>query len=366
MISKKWDGSDLPVLLVFLIVIAIVVVIRSFQIPNESRKIVAGAVFLGSKEDKGWNESHYNGLLDACHECGCTLIVREQVPEKEEVLRDAVDGMIREGANVIYLTSYGYGKYVDEIAAKHPSIAFFSVSRQGKAKNCTSYFARLYQARYLSGIVAGAASRTGILGYVASMPNSQTNRGINAYAMGMRLANPNAKLIVCFTGSWSDEEEERKSVALLADRGADVISYHADQPYAVREAEALGLFSIGYGDLYEEYSDRFLTSVVYDWKVVYEEVLGDYASGRANLSREYWFDMSRGGVRLYKPSPLVTSQTADLVNEERLRIMTNQDVFSGAIYDNEGRLRCEEGERISDHQLFYGMDWFVEGVEIYE
>ncbi|MBR3456702.1 MAG: BMP family ABC transporter substrate-binding protein, partial [Selenomonadaceae bacterium] len=298
--------------------------------------------------------------------CGGTLVVREKVPEEGDACRDAVEGMIREGASVIYLTSFGYGNYVDEIAAEHPRVAFFCVSGQGTAKNCTSYFARLYQARYLSGIVAGAASRTGVLGYVASMPNSHTNRGINAYAMGIRLANPNAKLMVRFTGSWNDEEEERKSVALLADRGADVISYHADRPYAIREAEALGLFSIGYGDLYEEYSDRFLTSVVYDWKVVYEEVLGDYASGRANLSRGYWLDMSQGSVRLHKPSPLVASQTADLVNEERLRIMTNQDVFSGKIYDNEGRLRCEDGERISDRQLFNDMDWFVEGVEIYE
>ena len=364
--SKEWLRRKLPLLLVLFCIFAIVVVIRSFKLPETEKQPVVGLVLIGEKADRGWNESHYDGLSSACERYGCVLRVREHVPEDERALDNAVEELIGEGVNAIYLTSFGYGQYVDRIAKQHPHIAFFSISGKGKEKNCTTYFSRLYQARYLAGIVAGSESRTGVLGYVTATPNAQANRSINAYALGMRVANPEARLIVRFINSWENEEEERASVALLASRGADVITYHEDRPHAVREAEELGLFSIGYDSVYERYSERFLTAALYDWTMVYRRVLGDYLSGRTNTSRNYWLDIAEGGVKLYPLSPLVQPWTIALVKREEKRIMTNWDVFSGVIRDNQGNLRCKEGERISDRELFTGMDWFVEGVEIYE
>ena len=144
----------------------------------------------------------------------------------------------------------------------------------------------------------------------------------------------------------------------------DVITYHEDRSYAVKEAERLGLFSIGYDSVYEQYSDRFLTAVLYDWEAIYEKVMGDYLSGRANLPRYYWSDLSEQGVNLQPASPLVQDRTLAMVEQEEMRIRKGWDVFSGVIYDKEGTLRCAEDEKISDHELFTGMDWFVEGVEI--
>ncbi len=364
--SKEWLRRKLPLLLVLLCIFAIVVVIRSFKLPETEKQSVVGLVLIGAKADRGWNESHYDGLSSACDGYGCVLLVREHVPEDERALNHAVEELISEGASAIYLTSFGYGQYVDGIAEQHPQVAFFSISGKGEEKNCTTYFSRLYQARYLAGIVAGSESRTGVLGYVTATPNAQANRGINAYALGMRVANPEARLIVRFVNSWDNEEEERASVALLVGRGADVITYHEDRPYAVREAEELGLFSTGYDSVYEQYSDRFLTAALYDWAMVYKRVLGDYLSGRTNSSRNYWLDIAEGGVKLYPLSPRVQPSTIALMEREEKRIMTKRDVFSGVIRDNKGNLRCEEGERISDRELFTGMDWFVEGVEIYE
>jgi basic membrane protein A len=320
---------------------------------------------VGTKDDRGWNESHYNGLLHACEEHKCILKVRERVAEDAAHISIAVAELAAEGANVVYLTSAGYGIYAEGVAKNHPRIAFFSVSGSGKEKNQTTYFARLYQMRYLAGVIAGAASKTGVLGYVAAMPNSQINRNINAYAMGMRVANPKAKLLVCFTGSWDDEVADRESVAKLQYAGADVITYQAGKPYAVDEAERRGLFSIGFDNVYEQYSDRFLTATLYDWDVVYEKVLGDYLSGRTHFSSGYWLGMEEDAVKLHTLSPLVPKETAFLTSLAKQHI-TAQGVFSGVIYDNNGTLHCEEGERIGDGELFTGMDWFVEGVEIYE
>ena len=363
---REWTARNLPLLLVVLVIAALVVLIRSFQLPETERQVTVGCVLVGSKDDRGWNESHYTGILNAYHANGCGFAVRENVAENEDAVSASVKELVDKGANVVFLTSFGYGAYMDEIARQYPWVAFFGISGEGAAKNSTTYFGRLYQARYLAGIVAGAESKTGVLGYVAAMPISETHRGINAYAMGMRAANPQARLIVRFTGSWDNEQVERESTALLAEKGADVITYHEDKPYAVDEAEKRGLMSIGYDAVYEKYSDRFLTAALNDWNVLYEKVLGDYLSGRTNFSNNHWLGLEEGAVALYPLSPLVSEETARLVSMEKERIVNERSVFSGAIYDNRGTLRCDEGERISDHELFTGMDWFVEGVEIYE
>ena len=364
--SKEWTEHNLPLLLVAVICVALVVVIRSFEIPKIERHIIVGCVLVGEKDDKGWNENHCTGLSNACQSHDCGFMAREWVDEDEASVSDAVSGLIDDGANVIFLTSFGYGEYMDKIARQYPRVAFFGISGEGAAKNSTTYFARLYQARYIAGIIAGAESKTGILGYVTSTPNPQVNRSINAYAMGMRVANPKARLIVRFTGSWENKAAELESVILLAEKGADVITYHEDRPYAVQEAERLGLMSIGYDAVYEKYSDRFLTAVLYNWKVLYEKVLGDYMSGRSNFSNSYWLGFDEGAVDLYPLSPRVSEKTAYLASVEKRRILQNRSVFSGVIYDNNGNLRCNEDERISDHELFTGMDWFIEGVEIYD
>ncbi|SHK26531.1 nucleoside-binding protein [Selenomonas ruminantium] len=363
--SRAWKQSRIPLLLVAFMVMAIIGVIQSFRLPSEERQVTVGVILASSLADRGWNEGHYSSLLHACQGHGCRLILREFVPEKQSELHTAVEELIQDGAQAIFLTSFGYGNYVSGLADRYPGVAFFSISGKGNAKNSTYYFSRLYQARYLAGIVAGAASRTGVLGFVAGMPNPQTNRNINAYAKGIRRANPEAKLIVHFIGSWDDEQKERKSVASMAAEGADVITYHTDKPYAIREAEARNLFSTGYDAQYEQYSERFLTAALYDWDVVYEKVLGDYLSGRVNMSQGYWLDMEEKGVRLSELSPLVSEQTKALVDAEYQRIR-REGVFTGVIYDNKGRLRCDEGERISDRQLFNGMEWFVEGVAVHD
>ncbi len=362
----EWAEANLPLLLAAFVILVLIVVIHSFRLPAVDRNVMVGCVLIGDKGDQGWNQSHYEGLLAACREQNCAFQVRDRVSEEEDAVIGAVDSLVSDGCNVIYMASYGYGAYMDQIADKYPKVAFFNIWTDSMARNTTTYFARLYQVRYLSGIIAGVQSRTGVLGYVAAKSNSETNRGINAYALGMRRANPKARLIVRFTGSWDDEEKERESVDLLAAQGADLITYHQDGPHVLREAEQKGLFSIGFGSLYEEYSDRCLTAALYDWKVIYGKVLGDYLSGRSNFSNGYWLGLEEDAVRLKALSPLVSEQAILLAAVERQRLMNENGVFSGVIRDNHGNLRCEKGERIEDQELFKGMDWFVEGVEIYE
>ena len=161
----EWLERNLPVVLVAATVVALVIVIQTFRLPGMEQHVTVGCVLVGSKTDGGWNESHYTGLHNACRKvveeaaraaeasgdersAGPTIggfFVRENVPEEEASLTAAVDGLVQEGCQVVFLTSFGYGRHIDTIAKKHPRVAFFGISGKGEAKNSTSYFARLYQ-----------------------------------------------------------------------------------------------------------------------------------------------------------------------------------------------------------------------------
>ncbi|MBR3305649.1 MAG: BMP family ABC transporter substrate-binding protein [Lachnospiraceae bacterium] len=349
-----------------LVVMGIVVFILNFRMTAQDPVTKVGVLLIGVSDDEGWNESHYNGLKTACEINKCIMCMRQSVPEEGPSVERAVAELVEEGCSVIFLTSYGYGGFADSVAGEYPDVAFYCISGDFSAKNCMSYFARMYQARYLAGIVAGAGSESGILGYVSAMAIPETVRSVNAYAMGARKANPSAKVLVKYTGSWDDKEAEEAATRELAAAGADVITFHEDKPYAIDLADEMGLYTTGYDYVSGGYSERLLTAAVFDWGMLYNRVLGDYLSGRANFSNDYWLGLKEGAVSLYPCSELVSEETKAFVSEEEKRIQSWRDVFSGEIRDNTGTVRCSENERISDDELFNSIDWYVEGVEIYE
>ncbi|SCX90003.1 basic membrane protein A [Lachnospiraceae bacterium XBB2008] len=348
------------------LVVGIVILIFTFRSGMMEEETIVGAVLIGVSDDGGWNESHYNGIKYACDSHECKFMATMNVPEEEEAIRKAVSSLTDRGCSVIFLTSYGYGSYADEIAKQYPDVAFYCISGDGSADNCASYFARMYQVRYLSGIVAGSASESGMLGYVTAMPIPETIRSIDAYTLGARKANPDAKVMVVYTGSWDDKEAEESAARKLAEAGADVMTFHEDRPYAIDLADEMGLYTTGYDFVSGEYSDKFLTAALIEWDILYETVLSDYLSGRANFSNDYWLGLSDGAVSIYPYSAYVSDEARDMVSAEEQRIRTWRDVFSGEIYDNSGTLRCRDNETIGDDELFNKIDWYVDGVEICE
>ncbi len=356
----------ITLLVAILLVVGIISLISNFRLNQKDDATSVGIVLIGASDDNGWNQSHYEGLLEACEQNSCTMFCEELVSEEEAQVKKAVSRLKVSGCSCIFLTSFGYKAYLDELARTYPEIAFYCISGDGEEKNTSSYFARMYQVRYLSGIVAGSKTKSNVLGFVAAMPISETIRSINAYTLGARKANPHVRVLVSYTGSWEDQEKEKAAAKALADAGADVLTYHEDRPYTLEVAEELGIYSTGYDYVADEYSDKFLTASIFKWDVLYGRVLGDYLSGRANFANDYWLGLTEGAVALYPFSSQVTEETKKLVASEEERIQTWRDVFSGEIRDNHGFLRCHEDERIGDDELFNLIDWYVEGVEIYE
>lgn len=349
---------------VVLIAVLAVIGLSGFQRGSEHK---IGLIITGKTTDSGWNGAHYNGVISACEQLDTELIVKEDIAEGNGSCAKAIQELVNEGAQMIILSSYSYPMEAKDVIESYPDIAFYAISSEYTADNLTSYFGRMYQARYLAGIIAGMQTENNSIGYVAAMPNAEVNRGINAFTLGVRRVNPDANVYVCWTNSWDDSEKETAAAEkLLNDMSVDVMTYHQNQHYTAQAADKAGAYSIGYNEVADGLSDKHLTAAVWNWDSLYYQIIREFVQGKPNEVQRRWFEISSGVVGLSELSPQVGDATIQALETAKSELDGLNDVFSGIIYDNNGILRCSEGESLSDDTMLTDMDWFVDGVVIYE
>ncbi len=333
---------------------------------NEPEEKKIGFIMTGSAASEH-NAANYEGIRAACKELGLELLVREQVPEFTGACAGAVQELAGEGADMIILSSPGYSEEMEPLLERYPQIAFYGIFANMDYRNLTGYSTRMYQARYLSGIIAGMYSKTGKIGFVSTTESSEACRNIDAFALGVRRVAPEAEVVVYWTGSGGETESARRAAgALIRDEGVDVITHHREQYAVVDAAEEAGVASIGYYNEVTAASDCYLTCAACNWKILYAELIREYMRGQSRSMAVDWLGLDAGAVGLTSYSPLVPQAAIDEVERAKAEILAGMDVFTNEIYDNEGRLRCGPGESMSDETLSSRIDWLAEGVRVYE
>lgn len=345
---------------------AIISLILTFGGEDEQKKISIGVIMPGNVSEVGWNGIHFKGIREAAVETNTEILLIEDVKENTGTCAKAIDSLVSAGVKMIILGSYNYSTEVESSIRKYPDIMFFNCSADLKLDNYKVYFARIYQARYLSGLIAGYSTKNNKIGYIAAMNNSEVNRGINAFTLGVRKINPKAEVFVIWTNSWDDAEKEQQNVDKLVNgAGVDVIAYHQNQDWILQKTETLGISAIGYNLSTSNYSPKVLTSVTTNWKWIYKEIIQDFLQKKKSISN-YWVGIEKDAVGLPFMSTLVSDSAKVSVSKSIEQMKNGMDIFTGPIYDNQGKKRCSPDEIISDTELRENMDWFVKGVKIYE
>ena len=365
LLKFRWVGAVIIFLVVF-IVIGFLTIIATFDKNNEQQKKV-GFIILGDINEPGWNLSLYEGIKAACDEYDLKLLVRDNVKENSGQCPAAIDELVNEGAGLIILASYSYAAEVKDFVTKYPNVSFTTIATEANARNMTSHFIRIYQARYLSGVLAGMRTKSNVLGYVAAMPNSEVNRGINAFALGAQRVNPETKVVVTWTNTWQDAQtEEICTRRLIEETGADFITYHQDDDTVAKVAEQLGVDFVAYNTTLQGYSRHYLASIICHWDFYYMDIVQKYLKGELNSVKNNWLGINKAAVLLSQFSGLVTIEMRRKLAAIQQELWNDKIIFSGEIYDNQGNLRCGEGETISDDTLIERIDWLVKGVEVLE
>ncbi len=366
--------------------VAVLLVLGALAFGQE--KLKAGFIYIGPVGDYGWTRAHDEGrkAVEKAFPWLETTYV-ESVPEGQ--VGSYIDQMVRQGAKVIFATSFGYMDGVLEAARRYPDVIFAHATGFKRAPNVATYMADFYQIYYLNGLMAGALTKSGKVGYVGAFPIPELKRHINAFTLGVRAVNPKAKVLVRWIYEWySPAAAKEATEALIAD-GADVFAFTEDSPTVVQVAAEKGFPSFAhYSPMLKFAPDYVVSGQLVRWGEIYKDFLAKVRAGlytAKNLEDvDYWWLLPQKAVVLgadfgvpVNPKFIAALKAKkirhpvfgeisvyDLVMKLHALMSDVElafDPFQGPIYDRNGVLRVPEGLRLSKQEL-QTIEWAVKGV----
>ena len=274
-----------------------------------------------------------------------------------EAARQKIEEAVSDGAQVVFTTAPPLIRATLKAAVEHPKIAFFNCSVDKPYTSVKTYYGRIYEAKYISGAIAGAMALGDRIGYIASYPNYGVPASINAFALGAQLTNPRAQVELrwsCVAGT--------PQADFLAD-GIRVVS-NRDAPTQSKmylDFCSYGTYLMdGRGDLVS------LGSPVWLWGKFYEYVIRGILSGgwkneKGASALNYWLGMDSGviDISLSDKLPEGVRQLAWLLR--RGLIEGTLDPFARRIVSQDGSLRSDGTHRFTPEELLK-MDWLCDNV----
>jgi basic membrane protein A len=330
---------------------------------KSSEVLKVAFVYVGPIGDAGWTKKHDDGRKELEQALGDKVETTylESVPEGAQSQR-VFEDLARKGNKLIFGTSFGYMDPMLAAAKKYPDTVFMHATGFKTSKNMGTYFGAAEEARYLTGIAAGKATKNGKIGYVAAFPIPEVLRGINAFTLGARSVRPDATVQVAWTSTWFGPDTEKQAAESLLAAGVDVVSQHQDTPATGEAAEAANAKWAGYNDDMSKFApNAWLTAPTWDWGPFYIKTAKQVLDGTWK-TEQYYGDMADGLVNLAPFGPSVDDATKQLIAEKTAAIKDGSfKPFTGPIKDQAGNEKIPAGKSASLADLL-SMDYFVQGV----
>lgn len=315
-----------------------------------------GAFSNSTITDGGYTQSFYNCLETLKANYGLSddqVILVENVYDGTPDVQNIIQQLINEGCNVIIGHSNGYNEDMDVFAQQYPDIQFYCYEGITSDK-ITTYSINNQEVMYMLGYLCAKVSDGDEVGFIAPMQNSHIIRSIDAFALGAKRANENAKVRVMWVNSWWDPETDKLCAETLISEGINAMAYYGSTSAALQACEANGAYCTGFHiDMHDYAPNACLSSFVWNWVPILSEIVERY------VAEDNSHEMIIGGLDTdcAQMAPLNTDIIdADIVADvEALQeqIMAGEiDVFAGPIYDNEGNLVVAEGETVTEEDLF--------------
>jgi simple sugar transport system substrate-binding protein len=339
-----------------------------FGLARAQAPIVLGAVYVGPRDDFGWNQAHAVAMDILKQVPGISVVEEENVPETDAVSQSMESMINLDQANLILATSFGYyTPFVVDMAKKYPNVQFRHAAplwnAQTDPKNAGSYFCYLNQAHYVNGVAAGLSTKTNKIGFVAAKPIPSVLSNVNSVLLGARSVNPDATVQVIFTGEWSLPVREAEAANALADAGCDVITCHVDGPKVVVEtAEGRGVMTCGHNANQAPLAPKgFITGAEYKWETIYK-IYADALAAETELP-----NFIAGGYHndMLRNSAFGAGATPEGIKAAEAAIeglKAGKPIYVGPLKDNKGNVVIE-GTMDNYDPVLDGMNFLLEGVQ---
>lgn len=327
-----------------------------YFIPSTQKKFTVAFLFPKNPEESAFLYGHELGrnyLEDTFSEEMQTICVND-VDENnvDEVLKD----VIRKNASVVFCLGPQMMKPSLKVAVEHPEVKILNCSLNAPHPYVRTYYGRLYEAKFLTGMIAGALADNNKVGYIADYPIYGMIANINAFALGVQCTNPRAKVYL----AWSTEKDFDREKFLEENE----LHYVSDQEMITPNdaSRQFGFYK------YEDKKATNLAMPIWNWGVFYEKLLqsilaGSYQNEGSSDSKalNYWWGMSAGVIDLICSAhvPYGLGRMVDRLKED---ICSGEfKPFSGEIIDQEGKVRNTDRKEMQPIDIM-NMDFLVENI----
>lgn len=336
-----------------------------------SEKLKVGFAHVNDTKSSSWVYSHELGRMHLDHVLNKSVetVSVTRLPESIEAA-PALQKMLDEGCRIIFTTSPSLINATLKVAMENPEVNLLNCSAVHSFKHVNTYFGRIHEPRFLSGLVAGVMTRTGKLGYIAPFPVSDVLSGINAFTLGARMIRPDVQVYLEWMQTWDYNSATPQCTNRIAQQGADIICHH--NTLANRQfSREYGVYTIKQDESGCFVPEKYLAVPVWNWGIFYEKYIRSILVGGTRLGhdsastgrvRNYWWGMDSGLLDFFYARNHIPVETQKLIEFFKSGIMSRSfRVFTGPIRDREGRLMLEEDE-ILEHPQILMMNWIIEGV----
>lgn len=325
---------------------------------SASRVLKVGFIYGKTPQTSAWTYAHELGRLHLEEVFGDQIQTSAYYDAEYQFSpTDVLEQAISDGNQIIFTTIPYLSAASLKAAVAHPEVKILNCSTNSTYSSIRTYYCRMYETKFLLGLIAGALSGEGRIGYIADYPICSTISNINAFALGVKMVHPKAKIQLTWSslkGELQPEERLDSSIRYISDKDF-IVPEHPSRRFGLYEREGGELTSIA--------------TTVCHWGRFYEQIIQGIrddtwkADTNANKNRaiNYWWGMSAGVAELIC-SDKIPAETRRLVSLMTEQIKSGQfKPFDTTLTDNEGTLRQSAGAHMS-HKEILKMDWLLDNV----
>lgn len=338
-----------------------------FDSSADYSKIKVGAITTLVKDDGGWCQAQYKGIVNAMKAVGMNadsqLVFMENITEEPTAVNNAVEALIKQGCTMIVGASTGYAPILADLVEEYPDVQFAQVG--APTEGLLGYQIRDYQGMFLCGYLSGLMSETTELGYSAGMSEASVRRGINAWALGAKYANKEDTVRVVWANSWYDTTAEAECANSLISSGIKYMGINASSPAIAQACEKSGAYCTGYHqDMHDYAPGAVLVSYMWNWAPIFQKIFTTLATNGGKPYVDYYFwgsDMDCPQISDFN-ADLVPADIQAKVKDVQQQIIDGKlEVYGGELKDNEGNVLVKAGETMDDMDIIT-QEFLVENV----
>ncbi|GAA0176749.1 hypothetical protein SH2C18_01160 [Clostridium sediminicola] len=341
---------------------------------SSKKKYKIGFIYQNNVRNNGWTYAHDSArrYVAEIYKDRITTSYIENVPSSLEAY-EYIKKLVKEKNDIIITTHPTFKNATLKAALEFPNVKFLNCSNSPSFKHVIMYYARIYESKFLIGLLAGILTNSNNIGYVVGHPIKENITEINAFALGVQLLNPNAKVVVKWTldqNYLSIKDDVKK---YFSDKNVDLVFYNT-LPVSGDDTLQFGLCNLdGNRKRDESYAFSHYANLILNWEMFYDKFISlllnssstnfsEFFSNNSDIVN-YWLGIDSGIVDIVYSSKYVPERTKVFMEFFRKTIIKKDfHPFTGPIYDQEGALRINK-EKTATYEQLQSMDWFVKGVD---